>query len=41
MSGDSEKADNKFKIYYVNSSETGIVADDYTLTSDIKDTDAE
>ena len=40
MSGDSEKADNKVKIYYVNSSETGIVADDYTLTSDIKDTDA-
>ena len=40
MSGDAEKADNKVKIYYVNSSETGIVADDYTLTSDIKDTDA-
>ena len=40
MSGDSEKADNKVKIYYVNSSETGIVADDYTLTSDINDTDA-
>ncbi|SEQ48293.1 GerMN domain-containing protein [Butyrivibrio sp. TB] len=40
MSGDAEKADNEVKIYYVNSSETGIVADDYTLTSDIKDTDA-
>lgn len=40
MSGDAEDDDNKVKIYYVNSSETGIVADDYTLTSDIKDTDA-
>lgn len=40
MSGDAEEDDNKVKIYYVNSSETGIVADDYTLTSDIKDTDA-
>ena len=33
-------ADNEVKIYYVNSSETGIIANDYTLTSDIDDTEA-
>lgn len=33
-------ADGEVKIYYVNSSETGIVANDYTLTSDTEDTEA-
>lgn len=35
-----EKDANEVKIYYVNTSETGIIERDYTLTSDIDDTEA-